>query len=715
MGFTSRKRSGDVARKKNKDKYAAADDGGSGGKSSRRGGARSRIISRKGSGGVPPAAVDKASKEGPAVVDPNAPLRRRKPIDLTLLARGMSARAVGSRVSSHIKVLADEEIDKDLRHMEAYEVACTTYSQQFFAYTNQELVSRGVYGPVPPLPGSPGYSGPGFVRSQGYDPATGQYHPPSGQGSPRGYQRTPDGRMVPVGSPSSAITSQAAPFAMPVKIDPEEEKRLAQLKKKITISESKRETLEGEYESLKAHYWYATKVLDRTKHSVIGQVELLKDVVQRRGQVVALRRVRCAVARDILACLEARSKGVPIGASKTAGAAATPGADAMEGVEPTTEGSQNKEEEKKDADGEKKATAEKSPEIKDLVDCWNWIDSQLNDAEKACMEATSPANLLDLKKVLAGQKQVQPTEPAAESDVQASSTSGDKSRSGKSGEKDKKKDKRGAADEGSSTDQRDPNSTKDLEAALFIGEHGVLPWMSQTMARTPRGVPVYCSYLSTAPDRSGAFGTGGAFGSVPDSLAWLEANLPKMFEPDYTKDREELDRLREEVEYLAEELEMERDNNKEMQNEIISNRNRSDEMCSMMSILRTETEAVLNRHNMILDTKEARGKAEQLHKAHLEALERDRDRELKEEINAMVEGQSSDAAMGAVASPSPEAAAAEATGKTAAGNKSFYDATKPSGMNGDDSSNKRSLEGGDAESPSRSNGGLNATKRRRRM
>jgi hypothetical protein len=117
---------------------------------------------------------------------------------------------------------------------------------------------------------------------------------------------------------------------------------------------------------------------------------------------------------------------------------------------------------------------------------------------------------------------------------------------------------------------------------------------------------------------------------------------------------------------------------------------------------------------MILDTKEARGKAGQLHKAHVEALERERDRDLKEEISAMVEGQSSDAAVGA-ASPSPEAAAVEVTGKTAAGNKSFYDATKPSGMNGDDSSNKRSLEGGDADSPSRSNGGLNATKRRRRM
>ena len=661
MAFTSRKRMGAVANKKNKDD----------GKSTRRGGrgvGSGRSLSRKNSAED----YDTDDNSGPAVVDPNAPLRRRTPIDLTLLARGMSARAVGSRIASKIKILSEEDIDKDLRHMEAYDVACTTYSQQFFAYTNQELVARGVYGPVPPLPGSPGYPGAGFNKQGGgYDPVTGQYHHPA-QGSPSGarYQRMPDGRMVPVGSPSSAAAPpQGAPFAMPVKIDPEEEKRLAQLKKKIAIAETRRETLEGEYESLKSHFWWASKVLERTKHSVTGQMELLQDMVQKRGRVVALRRVQFAVSKDILACLEARDKGVAIGKSKADGET---NGDAMEGVEVTTKDGEN----------------EKVPEMKDLIDCWNWIDSQLEEAEKACNEASSPGNLIALKKILAAQRKGRPAD-----------SSSDANDGGKSNQKDKKKDKRGSSDESGAS------NAKDIDAAVYADEDGILPWMSQMMPRTPHGVPVYYSYLSAAPDRAGAFGTGGAFGADPNSLAWLEANLPQNFEPAYTKDREELDRLREEVEYLAEELELERDNNKELQSEIISNRKRSDEMISMMSIIRTETEAVLNRHNMILDTKEVRAKAEVLHKEHLEAVERQEAIARQEEAAAQAANASGDVADGDAASPS--AGAAEMSSML--GGDDTADAT----TNGDDSGNKRSLEATDSDSPSRSNGGFN--KRRRRM
>ena len=240
---------------------------------------------------------------------------------------------------------------------------------------------------------------------------------------------------------------------------------------------------------------------------------------------------------------------------------------------------------------------------------------------------------------------------------------------------------------------------------MYADEDGILPWMSQMMPRTPHGVPVYYSYLSAAPDRAGAFGTGGAFGADPNSLAWLEANLPQNFEPAYTKDREELDRLREEVEYLAEELELERDNNKELQSEIISNRKRSDEMISMMSIIRTETEAVLNRHNMILDTKEARAKAEVLHKEHLEAVKREEAIARQEAAAAQAAHASGDVADGDAASPS--AGAAEMASML--GGDDTGDVT----TNGDDSGNKRSLEATDSDSPSRSNGGFN--KRRRRM
>ena len=678
MAFTSRKRAGAVANKKNRDNDSS-------GKPSRNVSRSGRSLSRKGSNDYDTDDDNHHGSNGHGHhqnVDPNAPLRRRTPMDLTLLARGMSARAVGSRVSNKIPILSSEdEIDKDLRHMEAYDVACTTYSQQFFAYTNQELVSRGVYGPVPPLPGQPGY--PGTAGYPGYPGAGGQYQ----GGSPQQrYQRLADGRMVPVGSPSSAGPPPpgGAPFAMPAKIDPEEEKRLAQLKKKIAVAETRREHLEGEFESLKSHFWWASKVLERTRHSVTGQVELLRDMVQRRGRVVALRRVQYAVSKDILACLEARGRGVAIGSKSST----TEASDAMEGVEKENETEENQK--------------KKIPEMKDLVDCWNWIDSQLHEAEKACTEASSPAELIALKKILADQRKGGPADSASDTDGSKSPVGG------KSSHKDKKKDKRGGSgNEGSGAGG---TSAKDIDAAVFAGEDGILPWMSQIMPRTPHGVPVYYSYLSTAPDRAGAFGTGGAFGADPNSLAWLEANLPQTFEPDYAKDREELDRLREEVEYLAEELELERDNNKELQTEIIANRKRSDEMISMMSIIRTETEAVLNRHNMILDTKEARAKAEVLHKEHLLTVERE-ELARKEEAAALAESAVGDAADGDADSPSFGGGDEES--KNAVTDDA--DGDEFAANDDDSTSNKRSLETTDSDSPSRSNGGFGATKRRRRM
>ena len=60
-------------------------------------------------------------------------------------------------------------------------------------------------------------------------------------------------------------------------------------------------------------------------------------------------------------------------------------------------------------------------------------------------------------------------------------------------------------------------------------------------------------------------------------------------------EREKLRKLREEVKILSRELEREVDHNRDLQNQVIAGRKRSDEMCAMMSMLRTETEAVLNR------------------------------------------------------------------------------------------------------------------------
>ena len=51
---------------------------------------------------------------------------------------------------------------------------------------------------------------------------------------------------------------------------------------------------------------------------------------------------------------------------------------------------------------------------------------------------------------------------------------------------------------------------------------------------------------------------------------------------------------------------------------MIASRSRGDEMAALMQLMRSETEAVLERHNLIMETPEARAKAAELHKKFLE-------------------------------------------------------------------------------------------------
>jgi hypothetical protein len=85
---------------------------------------------------------------------------------------------------------------------------------------------------------------------------------------------------------------------------------------------------------------------------------------------------------------------------------------------------------------------------------------------------------------------------------------------------------------------------------------------------------------------------------------------------------EDLVRLKEEAEFLLSELERERAANKDLQRHIVSKRLRNDEMCAMMTLLRGETEAVLMRHNFLLDSAEAKVAAQELHNRAVEERER---------------------------------------------------------------------------------------------
>ena len=80
----------------------------------------------------------------------------------------------------------------------------------------------------------------------------------------------------------------------------------------------------------------------------------------------------------------------------------------------------------------------------------------------------------------------------------------------------------------------------------------------------------------------------------PKAITWLESSLPAStaaFDPD----AKELLKLTEDVRLLEAEMNKEVILNTELQKQIIKSRERNDQMVAMMQLLRTETEAVLER------------------------------------------------------------------------------------------------------------------------
>lgn len=89
---------------------------------------------------------------------------------------------------------------------------------------------------------------------------------------------------------------------LPVKIDPEEEKRSLLQRKRIQRAEAIREELEQHYVSLRAHYVLTSQTL---KHFP-DRAAVLHQELQTKTQLVGLLRSRLQMGREILACLQAR-------------------------------------------------------------------------------------------------------------------------------------------------------------------------------------------------------------------------------------------------------------------------------------------------------------------------------------------------------------------------------------------------------------------------
>jgi hypothetical protein len=373
-----------------------------------------------------------------------------------MLARGLSARYTGA--NAPLSGLTSEEMERDIRHMEAFANACTAYSQQYFIFQNSQEEKDSSEGGS----GSAGPAGAGLggLRRTGTTPST-----------------------VPL-------------VAMPVRIDPEEEKRLFQLRTKIQQCEAQREVLESQYLSLRAHYVHLSKVLVKFRGTVNVHVELLQGLVQKRGKLLGLQRVRLQIVREVLASLKYRQSHpllqlVP---------------------------------EKENTNTNSNTTMDEEEQEVNLVVIWNTLDEQITKAAQDCRS------------------------------------------------------------------------------------DGVEAWHALKVPRTPPGVPILLSQLATKPGHGVGFGLSGAFGTFPNSMCWLESNLPKAPTPGI-----DLPVLREQVGILQKDLDNERNMNKELQSDIIARRKRNDELVAMMTLLRTETEAVVARHNILLDSDQAKDAAYNLH------------------------------------------------------------------------------------------------------
>jgi len=386
---------------------------------------------------------------------------------------------------------------------------------------------------------------------------------------------------------------------MPVRIDPEEEKRLAILRKRVAASEAKREVLETEYLSLRAHYVHESHKLRRTRSGVTGELKFLRDLLKCRGESLALRRVKCAVAREIVASLEYRAQSPGSSDKDTNGDPQDKGSEpapmAMDGVEVT--------------DGE----TTKMVEIKgdavpaDLIDAWALIESKLQEAELSCTDIQTPEELLYIKNALCADA----TALEAANDA-AVAEKNRRSRSPlrlKDGEEEEVVEKGGGKKKKSRGERAARRETENVSMPLgknpeMDRDDNVVPWGCRVMPRTPRGVALYLSNLSSSAELAAAFACDTLFGSAPESLSWLESNLPPSSVPGAQNDSEKLRKLKEEVELLQAELRKEVNTNSSLQKDAVEGRKKSDEVCAMMTMIRSETEAVVHRHNQILEVKE---------------------------------------------------------------------------------------------------------------
>jgi len=255
---------------------------------------------------------------------------------------------------------------------------------------------------------------------------------------------------------------------MPIKIDPEEEKRISLLRKKIHQSEFEREKLETEYLSLRAHYVHESQLVRKTRAYEMGRWKLLKEVMTRRG---------IAMGRDIESLLKYRGE---LANKVKLGKVDVEDLDDKKDAPATTMNGDSA------TNGEKKAGDATEKKAADLVEIWNSINTQLKAAEKACVEIETPAVLTQM---------VTSSDKASNGSRSRSPIRSDSNDSGR-------RKRSGSISESESNTP--PRKTKNsIPPGL---EPHVIPWDCMVEPQTPYEVPLLLSCLSSATDRAVGYG-----------------------------------------------------------------------------------------------------------------------------------------------------------------------------------------------------------------
>ena len=171
-------------------------------------------------------------------------------------------------------------------------------------------------------------------------------------------------------------------------------------------------------------------------------------------------------------------------------------------------------------------------------------------------------------------------------------------------------------------------------------------------------------------------------------MCWLEPDFP---EPEHRI--RELPALREESKFLRNELEKERARNKDLQKNIIGRRKANDELVAMMGLLRTETEAVVARHNILLTSDFAKEASARLH----------------EEANAVHDGSTEEAAANGVAPMVPDASNSNAAADQA------NDGDDERGAGDDEDEERDANEGGEKRASDGGSTGSSPRSKRRKL